>query len=450
MSAWRRRRRRRWACSAPRAGCCSATTAAATSWPTTRRPASRSGTPGLGTNTTQRPADLPARRPAIRRRRRRRSALRVHAAPVALACDAARASGCSRLWPLLACSGPPAARAGRGARAPCRAALRHQRALRRPERDRSRPRTGSWPPFRLGKRPRGIRVSPDGCAAVRRAQRLAVRAAGRGREDAASARPLGRRHRRRRRARRCRLLKRDPGGHGPGAARGQRDGRRLFVANEDAATASVVDAAGRARRGDRERGGRAGRRRAPAGRRRRLRDVRGRRRGVRDRRREADGARASSRSDPRPRSTAFLPDGSRAYVTCENGALGRRGRRPDATRVLQTIKLDRRERRGRWARWRRRTAASSTSRPAAGKTVVVIDTATDKPVGVDRGRRAAVGHRDLRGRQDALHRQRPVERRLHRRRRQRRGDRAGRWATVPGASRSFPSRPPVRPAPPGA
>ena len=39
---------------------------------------------GLGTNTTQRAADVPARRPAIRRRGRGRSALRVHAAAVGL------------------------------------------------------------------------------------------------------------------------------------------------------------------------------------------------------------------------------------------------------------------------------------------------------------------------------------------------------------------------------
>ena len=118
---------------------------------------------------------------------------------------------------------------------------------------------------------------------------------------------------------------------------------------------------------------------------------------------------------PRPRSTAFLPDSSRAYVTAENGGSVAV---IDAKKhvVLKTIKLT-----GELVRPMGAVASPDGKHvfvtTGRGKNVVIIDTATNKPVAsIEVGERPwgiAVSPR----RQDGLHRQRPVERRVDRRRR---------------------------------
>ena len=82
---------------------------------------------------------------------------------------------------------------------------------------------------------------------------------------------------------------------------------------------------------------------------------------------------------PRPRSTTFLPDNSRAFVTSENGGSVSY---VDAQKhvVLKTIHDLRADRSGRWAAWPRRTASTCSSRPAAARTCVIIDAATQQPV----------------------------------------------------------------------
>ncbi len=72
------------------------------------------------------------------------------------------------------------------------------------------------------------------------------------------------------------------------------------------------------------------------------------------------------KAGPRPRSTGFLPDSSRAYISAENGkavivvdAM--------AHKVIETIKLAGDDWCGRWAWSRRPTASTSSSRPAAAR-----------------------------------------------------------------------------------
>ena len=91
---------------------------------------------------------------------------------------------------------------------------------------------------------------------------------------------------------------------------------------------------------------------------------------------------------PRPRSTAFLPDGSRAYVSSENGASLAV---IDAMKheVLDTIKLE-----GGPLVRPMGVAASPNGKhifvtTGRGKNVVMIETATNKPIGsVEVGERA--------------------------------------------------------------
>ena len=115
---------------------------------------------------------------------------------------------------------------------------------------------------------------------------------------------------------------------------------------------------------------------------------------------------------PRPRSIAFLPDGSRAYVPSENGGtLSLIDTKRMAT--IKTIKL------GDGIRPMGTVMAKdgkhlyvSTGR---SKMVLTIDTATNKVAGIGRGRSAAVGHRAVAGRQDAVHGERAVGRCVDRR-----------------------------------
>ena len=208
----------------------------------------------------------------------------------------------------------------------------------------------------LGKRPRGIRREP------RRHARSTSRSAARRSRRRAWTRRRCRRPTARRTASAwwtcasASSLKVIPAGTDPEQLAVSRDGSRLFVANEDAA---------HGQRGGRRRrravvatraGGRRARRRRPApGRRGRVRHVRGGRRGVRHRHGRAAVVAREFAVDPRPRSTAFLPDGSRAYVTCENGGSVVGGRRAEARACCRRSSSPARWS-GRWARWPRRTA----------------------------------------------------------------------------------------------
>ena len=117
---------------------------------------------------------------------------------------------------------------------------------------------------------------------------------------------------------------------------------------------------------------------------------------------------------PRPRSTAFLPDGSRAYVTCENGhSVAVVDAREHS--LLRTIALTGENARpmGAWPSPDGRFVYVTTGRGRRSPSSTPPPT---RPW-LDRGGPAAVGHRDLRGRRHPVHRQRPFERRLDRRRR---------------------------------
>ncbi len=228
------------------------------------------------------------------------------------------------LGPLLACSAPPAsppaAESGLAGRPAALAAGPRLFVTNERSGDLSVIDLGSArvvATVRLGKRPRGIRLSPDHTTLYvalsgspfappgvdEKSLPPPDRSAdGIGVVDVAQ----------------LRLVKVIPAGSDPEQLAVSKDGTRLFIANEDAATASVLDlASGRVVAS------------VPVG---------GEPEGVEVR---PDGAVVyvtseeegevfaidtakpavlrRIRVDPRPRGIAFLPDGSRAYVTCENG-----------------------------------------------------------------------------------------------------------------------------------
>jgi YVTN family beta-propeller protein len=228
----------------------------------------------------------------------------------------------------------------------------------------------------LGKRPRGIRVSPD-------ARTLYVALSGSpiappGVDEKTlpppdrSADGIGVVDVRERK-----LVRTIHAGTDPEQLAVSRDGARLFIANEDAALASVVDVA-------------AGRVVATV-------PVGGEPEGV-DLRPDGAVVYVTSEEDgevfaidtanpavlakfavePRPRSTAFLPDGSRAYVTCENGGSVAI---VDARKhvVLRHVKLEGESVRpmGAVASPDGRYVYVTTGR---GRRLVAIDTSTDRPV----------------------------------------------------------------------
>ncbi len=229
----------------------------------------------------------------------------------------------------------------------------------------------------LGKRPRGIRSSPDGSTLYVALSGSPLAPPGVDERTLPppdrSADGIGVVD-----VRRLKLLRVIPAGTDPEQLAVSKDGTRLFVANEDASLASTVDVA-------------AGRVVAEV-------KVGGEPEGVELR---PDGAVVYVTSeedgevfaidavkstllgklsvDPRPRSIAFLPDGSRAYVTCENGASVAV---VDARRhtLLRTIKLagEGVKPMGAVASPDGRYVHVTTGR---GRTVVTIETATDKPVG---------------------------------------------------------------------
>ena len=195
----------------------------------------------------------------------------------------------------------------------------------------------------LGKRPRGIKVSPDGTL-------LYVALSGSpmappGTDESKLPPPdrtadgigvvdvkLGK------------LLRVIQGGTDPEQTAISADGRRLFVANEDAGQASVIDVNdGRVIARVPVGGEPEGVELRPDG-----------KRGVRDVRRGQPGrgdrcARplkliTTFKAGPRPRSTGFLPDSSRAYVSAENGCVGyrRQHNRALLRKVIVSIKLGRR------------------------------------------------------------------------------------------------------------
>ena len=84
---------------------------------------------------------------------------------------------------------------------------------------------------------------------------------------------------------------------------------------------------------------------------------------------------------PRPRSTGFLPDSTRAYVGSENGSSISV---VDAMthKVIETIPLTGQIVRPMGVDRVAATAARCSCRPGRGKSVVTIDTATNKPIGV--------------------------------------------------------------------
>ena len=126
---------------------------------------------------------------------------------------------------------------------------------------------------------------------------------------------------------------------------------------------------------------------------------------------------------PRPRSTTFLPDSSRAFVTSENGGSVSY---VDAQKhvVLKTIPIT-----GPMFRPMGGVAAPDGKHvfitTGRGKNVAIIDSATQQVLGGDRSGRPPVGHRRLRRWQDGLHRQRAVQRRVDRGRREPYGEGQG-------------------------
>ena len=224
-----------------------------------------------------------------------------------------------------------------------------------------------------------------------------------------------------------------------------RDGKTLYVSNEE--TAEMTRARRRARQGHPQ--GR-GRRRAGGG------HAAPRRQGAstsppRRTTRSPPSTPASCKvlaripTGPRPRAIVFTPDGKTAFVTCENGARGDRHRRGQERR-RRHIKIEpvakTSSARGRWALALSPDGKTLYVSIGRGEAVAVIDVATRKvarlidgvgarPWGIARQRR----------RQEALHRQRPVQRRLGRRRSPPAPSKSGsRSADSPGACCSPPSR----------
>ncbi len=140
---------------------------------------------------------------------------------------------------------------------------------------------------------------------------------------------------------------------------------------------------------------------------------------------------------PRPRSIAFLPDGSRAYVPSENGAtLSLIDTKRMAT--IKTIKLADGMRPMGTVMAQGRQASLRLDRPQQ-------DGADDRHGdeqggGLGRGRSAAVGHRALAGREDAVHGERAIRRCVDHRRRHESGDEesAGWTRTVGAGGRRVP------------
>jgi len=228
----------------------------------------------------------------------------------------------------------------------------------------------------LGKRPRGIRVSPDRTTLYVALSGSPFAPPGVDEKGLPppdrSADGIGVVD-----VRSLKLLRVIPAGTDPEQLAVSRDGSRLFVANEDAATASAVDVV-------------AGRVVATVG-------VGGEPEGVELSPDESvvyvtseedgevfviDAAKAvvlhKIGVDPRPRSTVFLPDGSRAYVTCENGGSvvvvdARKHER------LRTIKLT-----GESVRPMGAVVSPDGRRlyvtTGRGRNVVTIDTATSEPI----------------------------------------------------------------------
>ena len=164
-----------------------------------------------------------------------------------------------------------------------------------------------------------------------------------------------------------------PGGSDPEAFDMSQDGSTLYVSNEDAGTASIVDVASGKIRSTVKVG------REPEG----VRvDPTGRRLGHRRDRPQRDDPRYQDRQvvgqievGKRPRSIAFTPDGSRAYVHVRGGRHGLGDRRGDA----EAAQADHDARRAR-SRWARRSSPDGKRvyiSNGRGGTVSVIDVATD-------------------------------------------------------------------------
>ena len=278
------------------------------------------------------------------------------------------------------------------------------------------------------------------------AQRIAVRAAGRGREDPASAGPVRRRHRRGGRPH-AQAGQGDPGGHGSRAARGQQ-GRPPAVR-------------GQRGRGHGERRG-AGRRAASW-----------RRCPWAESRKESSSARTAPSSTRRPRKTARCSRSTPRARPSSASSRSRPGRGPSPSCPT-----------GRAPTSPARTATPSTvvdARRHAPLKTIALTGENARPMGavaapdgrfvyvttgrgrngrrhrhrhrqaggVDRGGASALGHRHLRRRPDPLHRQRAVQRRLHRRRRDPRRHRTREGRRQPlGRRRRRLSRTERRAAPP--
>jgi YVTN family beta-propeller protein len=230
----------------------------------------------------------------------------------------------------------------------------------------------------LGKRPRGIKASPDGASLYIALSGSPMAPPGIDERKLPppdrSADGIGVFD-----VKEGRLLRVIPGGSDPEQTAVTQDGRWLFVANEDAGQASVIEIS-------------SGRLVATV-------PVGGEPEGVELRpdgkvvyvTSENDGkvtvidaatakALTTFKAAPRPRATGFLPDSSRAYVTVENGAAVIL---VDAMKhtVIDTIKLeggDLVRPMGVVASGDGRHIFVTTGR---GKNVVIIDTTTNKPIG---------------------------------------------------------------------
>ena len=220
----------------------------------------------------------------------------------------------------------------------------------------------------VGKRPRGIKLSHDGKLLYVALSGIAAGGAGRRRIEAAAARSRGRRRRRRRSRRRTSCVRTYASGQDPESFDLSRDGKTLYVSNEESSEMSVLDLeTGKVTRKVAVGGEPEGVTLRPDGKAVYVTSEQDNQVVAIDTRKLSVMARIPT--GPRPRAIAFSRDGKTGFVTCENGggitvfdAVEER-RAPARSRSSPSPR--RRSARGRWARRCRPTANTSTCRTAA-------------------------------------------------------------------------------------
>ena len=292
----------------------------------------------------------------------------------------------------------------------------------------------------VGKRPRGIKLSHDGKTLYVALSGSPHGRPGRRRIEAAARRSLAPTASAWSTCATHKLLRTLPSGQDPESFDLSRDGKTLYVSNEETAEMSVLDlASGKVKR------------RSPSARSPKASPCAPTARSSTSPRRRT--TRSSPSTPARSRCSAQIATGPRPRVDRVHARRQDRLRRPRENGALVTVvdarknaasarsRSSRRPRRcsarARWA-WRSRpTARRSIVSNGRGESVAVIDVATRKVHPPHRRRgRAPLGHRRQPRRQAPLHRQRPVGRRLDHRRRDRQGREArSRSAASPGAGR---------------